>query len=275
MTRTLGEALALARLQLPPQEASYVVSAALGVDRATLITHPERPVSEADWARLLNWVERRARGEPLAYLTGRKEFWDFELTVNPAVLVPRPETEILVAAALERIPIEAEWTLADLGTGSGAIAIALARERPGCQVIAIDRCPAALAVAENNRERLEVANLELRLGDWFQPLAGERCHVVCANPPYVAPDDPHLGRDSLPFEPREALVAADSGLAQLRHLIHHAPAHLHPGGWLLLEHGAEQGPAVRELFQQHGYEAIATLPDLAGIERVSLGRRPA
>ncbi len=272
MTRTLGEALALARLQLPPQEAAYVVSAALGVDRPTLIAHPERPVSEAAWARLLNWVERRARGEPLAYLTGRKEFWDFELTITPAVLVPRPETEILVAAALERIPIEAQWLLADLGTGSGAIALALARERPGCRVIAIDRCPEALAVAENNRCRLEVDNVELRLGDWFRPLADERCHVVCANPPYVAPDDPHLGRDSLPFEPREALVAADSGLAQLRHLIQHASAHLHPGGWLLLEHGADQGPAVRELFQRHGYEAIATRPDLAGSDRVSLGQ---
>ncbi len=272
--KRLRDALALARAHLPRDEAEYLVAAALEVERAMLLAFPERPVDEARWARLLGWIERRARGEPLAYLTGRKGFWDFELTVTPAVLIPRPETETLVAAALDRIPREATWTVADLGTGSGAIAIAIARERPACRVLAVDRSRAALAVAEENRRRLGVGNLVLRQGDWFAPLAGERLHLVCANPPYVAPSDPHLLEDGLPYEPREALVAGEDGLAALRRIGAEAPRHLHPGGWLLLEHGFQQGAAVRELLTTHGFEAVETLRDLGGQERVTCGRRP-
>lgn len=272
MSPTLGEALARARARLPRDEADYLVSAALDTSRAALLAFPERPVAPAAWARLLDWIERRARGEPLAYLTGRKGFWDFELVVTPAVLIPRPETETLVSAALERIPEAARWHLADLGTGSGAIALALARERPACRVTAVDRSQAALAVAEENRRRLRVTNLALRQGDWFAPLAGTRAHLVCANPPYVAPGDPHLAEDGLPFEPREALVAEGQGLADLAHLVRHAPDHLHPGGWLLLEHGHDQGAAVRRLFRERGFQAIDTRPDLAGLERVTIGR---
>jgi len=274
MKRTLGQALALARARLPREEAEYLVSAALDCGRAALLAFPERPVAPADWARLEDWVERRARGEPLAYLTGRKGFWDFELEVGPAVLVPRPETERLVAVALERIPADAPWRLADLGTGSGAIALALARQRPACRVIAVERSLAALALAEKNRRRLGVDNLELRAGDWFAPLAGERFHLILSNPPYVAPGDPHLAEDGLPFEPREALVAEGGGLADLAHLIRHAPDHLQPGGWLLLEHGHDQGAAVRRLFRERGFQAVETRRDLAGVERVSLGRLP-
>ncbi len=272
MSRTLGEALARARTRLPRDEADHLASAALAVDRAILLAFPERPVDADAWARLLDWIERRARGEPLAYLTGRKGFWDFELVVTPAVLVPRPETETLVNAALARIPEDAPWHLVDLGTGSGAIAIALARERPACRVIAVDRSRAALAVAEENRRRLQVPNLALRRGDWFAPLAGTRAHLICANPPYVAPGDPHLEEGSLPFEPPEALVAEDGGMADLAHLVCHAPDHLHPGGWLLLEHGHDQGAAVRRLFRERGFQAVETHRDLAGVERVTLGR---
>lgn len=240
-----------------------------GLTRAQLITHADRLLTPEQETRLRALIERRVRGEPVAYLTGRREFWSLELAVTPAVLIPRPETELLVEQALARIPADAESTIADLGTGSGAIALAIARERPRCRVIATDASPAALDVARENARRLGIGNVEFHSGEWFTPLAGLRFHLIVSNPPYVAEGDPHLDQGDLRFEPRAALVAGADGLDAIRRLIHEAPAYLRPGGWLLLEHGAEQGPAVEQLFLARNAAVVISECDLAGHRRLA------
>jgi release factor glutamine methyltransferase len=217
-------------------------------------------------------LTRRAQGEPLAYLVGRWEFWSLELAVGPAVLIPRPETELLVELALARIPPEAPWAVADLGTGSGAIALAVATERPACRVTATDLCPAALAVAQANARRLGLADVEFLAGDWCAPLEKRRFHLVLSNPPYVATGDPHLGAGDLRFEPRLALTPGPDGLAAIRLIAPAARGHLYPAGELLLEHGYDQGAAIRRLLADLGYVAVETVTDLEGRERVTLGR---
>lgn len=194
------------------------------------------------------------------------------LRVTPDTLIPRPETELLVELALECIPLEADWRIADLGTGSGAIALALARERPACHVIATDTSDAALQVAHSNTERLGISNIEFRHGPWLAPLAGERLSLIASNPPYVHPDDPHLTRGDLRFEPAAALGSAPDGLHDIREITREAHEHLLPGGWLLLEHGYDQGSAVRDILAAQGYGEVATRSDLGGHDRVSLGR---
>jgi release factor glutamine methyltransferase len=254
----------------PRLDASVLLCHVLDCPRSFLLSHPESPLLPAQAIAFEALVDRRARGEPVAYLTGTKEFWSLDLQVTPDVLVPRPETELLVEAALERLPAGAAGRVADIGTGSGAIALALASERPGLQVIATELSPAAMAVARGNARRLGLA-IEFREGDGCMPLHGECFDLIASNPPYIAPGDPHLA--ALRHEPHLALVAADAGLAMLRRLIRCAPALLGEGGWLLLEHGDTQGGAVRDMLREAGFSGIGTRTDLAGLERVSLGRR--
>lgn len=256
----------------PALDAAILVAAALGVTRAALESDPDRPLAAAEAARLEALAARRARGEPVAYLTGRREFWSLDLEITPDVLVPRPETELLVEWCLETIAGSRRPAVLDLGTGSGAIAIAIAHERPDAQVTAVDASAAALAVAARNATRHRLANLRLLAGDWFTPVGEAMFDVIVSNPPYVAPDDPALA--ALSHEPRGALVAGEEGLADLAAICAGAPRQLARGGCLIVEHGAAQGAAVRALMARAGLAGAATRRDLAGRERATRGNRP-
>ena len=248
------------------REARLLLAAATGCSEASVLAHPERPLPEKQKSLFIEMAARRALGEPVAYILGHKEFYGLELAVDPAVLIPRPETELLVDLALARKPA----SLVDIGTGSGAIALALKRHLPQTRVVATDASAAALEVAKRNALRHGL-DVELRHGRWFEPLAGERFEAIISNPPYVVVDDPHLA--GLPYEPRFAIVGGNDGLDGFRVLAREAPAHLLPGGWLLMEHGAGQHQAVRELLEAAGLETTESWPDLAGIPRVSGGKR--
>ena len=255
-----------------PGDADLLLAHALGQARSWLYAHGDE-VPCADAARRFDeLLARREAGEPVAYLVGRRGFWSFELRVNADTLVPRPETERLVELALERIPEGAASRAADLGTGSGAIALALALERPRADVVATDASEAALVVARDNARSLGLGNIAFRHGDWFAPLAGERFDLVASNPPYIALGDPHLDEGDLRFEPPGALASGADGLDAIRAIAHGAPMHLLAGGWLLVEHGWEQGRAVRMLFEAAGLKEIATHVDLEQRDRVTLGR---
>lgn len=256
----------------PHLDAEVLLLHVCGLTRTALVTRAHEPLNDEQERRLGELLARRARGEPLAYLTGEREFWSLPLQVTPDVLIPRPETELLVEQALAHIPAHATWTIADLGTGSGAVALAIARERPRCRVIATDQSRRALAVARANAGQLNIANLEFRHGEWFAPLAGLRFDVIVSNPPYVAEADPHLAQGDLRFEPRAALVSGLDGLDAIRTIVAAAPAHLQPGGWLLVEHGYDQAAAVRKLFAEAGFGQIRHYRDLAGHERVTTGQ---
>lgn len=247
------------------REARLLLAAASGVPEAALVAFPERSLLPEAEKRFAEFVQRRSRGEPVAYLLGCKEFYGLDLVVSPAVLIPRPETELLVELALTR-PFS---SVADLGTGSGAIALALKANRPSGRVVAVESSVDAFAVARTNavRHRLDV---DLRQGHWCEPLGEERFDLVVSNPPYIASGDPHLG--ALAFEPARALVAGADGLDCIREIVASAPAHIEPGGWLLLEHGMGQDEAVRALLLARGLEDVRSWPDLAGIPRVTGGR---
>lgn len=268
---TVGAWLA-AHPELERRDREVLLCEAAGLTRAQVLAYPERPLEPAVAERLDGWVARRRAGEPVAYILGRREFWGLELEVGPAVLVPRPETELLVEAAMARA--DACRRLLDLGTGSGAIAIAVAVEatRRGLalEIVASDRSEPALAVARRNAARHGV-EIAWRRSDWFLNVP-ERFDLIVSNPPYVPERDPHLA--ALACEPRAALAAGPDGLQAIRAILGGAPAHLEPGGWLLLEHGFDQGDAVRALLEAAGFRAVETLIDLAGHERVSLGRWP-
>jgi release factor glutamine methyltransferase len=251
---------------IDPREARLLLAAAADISEASVLAFPEKELTEQAQAAFLSFLCRRRKGEPVAYILGRKEFYGMELEVSPAVLVPRPETELLVDLALARAPAR----VLDLGTGSGAIALALKRHLPAAHVVATDSSAEALAVAQRNAAKFGL-DIEWRVGRWFEPLAGERFDGIVCNPPYVCVDDPHLA--ALPFEPRLALLGGADGLDAIRLLAREAPAHLRPGGWLLLEHGMGQHEAVRALLQAAGLETEAGWPDLAGIPRVAGGRR--
>lgn len=251
---------------LEAREARLLLAQATGFSIASVLAHPERELPAEAEGRFRDFAARRARGEPIAYILGEKEFYGLPLQVNPAVLIPRPETELLVELALARRPA----SVLDLGTGSGAIALALKRHLPAARVVAVERSAAALAVAQRNALKLGL-EVDWRHGLWYEPVAGLRFDVVVSNPPYVAEDDPHLGEGDLRFEPRSALAAGPDGLASLREIVARAPAYLAPGGWLLVEHGLGQGAAARTLLVEAGLEQIRTWPDLAGIARVSGG----
>ena len=217
-------------------------------------------------------VDRRAAGEPLAYITGRRGFWSLDLEVTPATLIPRPETELLVEQVLQRLPVDAACDVADLGTGSGAIALAIACERPGARVVATDASADALVVAQRNAQRHGIANVAFMQGDWLAPLAGRRFEVIVSNPPYIEAADPHLGQGDLRFEPAGALAAGADGLDDIRRIVRDARKHLQPGGWLLFEHGWNQGDAARQLLREAGYTEVFTARDLELRDRVSGGR---
>lgn len=253
--------------------AEILLAHTLNLSRTSLRTWPERALDPDALRTFDAWVARRASGEPIAYLTGTREFWSLDLHVTPATLIPRAETERLVERALACLPVNAECRVADLGTGTGAIALAIARERPRCHVVAIDVSGDAVTVARENTARLGCANVEIRLGDWYGAIAREQFDVIVSNPPYIAVDDPHLGRGDLRFEPRCALTCGADALRDLRLIIGDAPTHLVEGGVLLVEHGYDQRDAVCELFRATGFRDIEVFDDYAGLPRGVSGRR--
>ena len=263
------------------REAQLLLSACLGISSIAQHIEPERALGAQQLDKLRAWTRRRAAGEPLAYLTGRREFWSLEFTVTPDVLIPRPETELLVERALHHGDAlanrRANWPtspirVVDLGTGSGIIAITVAHERPQWLCTAVDLSTKALAIAAQNARNLVAARVSYRSGSWFEPLAGQHFDLVVSNPPYVEANDPVLQADSLAFEPRLALTAGPDALAALKHLVEEAPRYLASGGWLCLEHGADQAVAVRERLVARGYAHVGSHRDLAGHERVTEGQ---
>jgi release factor glutamine methyltransferase len=268
---TLGEALAAARGQIDRLDARLLLQYASSCTHTDLLARPETPLIGPAYAQFNEWVARRAAGEPLAYLVGEAEFRGRVFQVSPAVLIPRPETEVLIELALEKLQGIAQPRILDLGTGSGIVAISLALACPQAEVCAVDLSPDALAIARNNAGRLG-APVDFRHSDWFSALAGERFDLIVSNPPYVAEGDPHLALNGLPFEPQMALSDGETGgngLACIRQIVGEAAAHLQPNGWLLFEHGYDQGEASRNLLHSAGFQSPFTHPDLAGIDRVS------
>lgn len=257
----------------PRAEAEILLAHVLKSSRSFLWAWPEHLLSVEQWSRFQRVVQRRAEGWPVAYLTGEREFFGLPLQVSEDVLIPRPETELLVEAALARLP-QGPCVVADLGTGSGAIALAIASQRPEVRVMAVDASPRALALARANAERLGVSNVEFYGGDWCTGLPALRFDLLVSNPPYLRANDPHLGQGDLRFEPRMALVAGEDGLEAVRAILACAPAHLSPEGWLLLEHGYDQGKAVADLMHAAGWRQVLTLTDWLGHGRVTLGQPP-
>lgn len=269
---TIAQALHTAQPRIAPVDARLLLQYALGKSHVQLLTHPEQVLTPAEEKLFLELVARRINGEPVAYLIGKREFYSLNFRVSPAVLIPRPETELLVDLALQRIPTDHPCKVLDLGTGSGAIAISIAKQRPLAHVTAVDASDAAVAIAKANASQLDVSNVRVVAGNWFNGLAGEKFDLIVSNPPYVADGDPHLAQGDLRFEPQSALTAGADGLDCLRVIIAAAAAHLVAGGWLLLEHGYDQAEACRELLTAAGFDEIFSSPDLAGIPRVSGGR---
>jgi len=268
----IDEALRAARQRIDAADAEILLAHALGASRGWLFAHATDALPAGPYACFEELVARRVAGEPVAYLVGHRGFWSLDLRVTPETLIPRPETELLVELALERLPRDVATAVADLGTGSGAIALAIARERPQARVVATDASVAALAIARANAEAHQLDHVEFRHGAWCAPLAQERFDLIASNPPYIADADPHLGQGDLRFEPRGALAAGADGLDDIRLIARDAPVHLVVGGWLLLEHGLEQGAAVRALLADAGFDDVATRQDLEARDRVTLGR---
>ncbi|MEN4828428.1 peptide chain release factor N(5)-glutamine methyltransferase [Pseudomonas sp. P39-UII1] len=254
-------------------DAELLLAAAIGKSRSYLHTWPERIVSSEDAEAYAGYLQRRRAGEPVAYILGQQGFWKIDLEVAPHTLIPRPDTELLVETALELQPAAPAKVL-DLGTGTGAIALALASDCPAWQVTAVDRVDEAVALAERNRQRLGLGNVKVLASHWFSSLAGERFDLIVSNPPYIAAQDPHLVEGDVRFEPSSALVAGADGLDDLRLIVSEAPQYLLAGGWLLLEHGYDQADAVRTLLVAQGFIDVASRKDLGGHERISLGRLP-
>ncbi|QLF92589.1 peptide chain release factor N(5)-glutamine methyltransferase [Pseudomonas sp. ABC1] len=254
-------------------DAQWLLAEVLGKPVSYLRTWPEREVEPPQVERYASFLVRRRQGEPVAYILGRQGFWSLDLEVAPHTLIPRPDTELLVETALQTLPAGPQQLL-DLGTGTGAIALALACERPAWQVLGVDRVEEAVALALRNRQRLHMSNADFRLSHWFDALGGQRFHMILSNPPYIRADDQHLQQGDVRFEPASALISGADGLDDIRHIVTTAPGHLLAGGWLLLEHGYDQAAAVRGLLLERGFVQVASLCDLAGHERVSLGCWP-
>lgn len=281
---TLGEAIRLATAALAEangcnradasSEAEILLGIATGLARTTLIAWPERRLDDQASDRFQALLARRIEGHPIAYLRGSQGFWDLELRVTPATLIPRPETELLVEIALSLCADDIPGRAVDLGTGSGAIAGVLGSHRPGWQVIAIDRYAGAICVAAANLRALGLANVLPVRGDWLRALAPGALDLIVANPPYVADGDPHLARGDLRFEPRRALASGADGLDAIRDIAAQAPRCLAPGAWIALEHGFDQGGEVRRILARQGLIEIETHRDLAGHERITRARRP-
>lgn len=265
---------AIAQLQdseSPRRDAEILLETVTGKGRTFILAFGETVLTVAQQEQLNALVARRQRGEPVAHLTGVREFWSLPLFVSPATLIPRPDTECLVEQALSRLPASA-CRIVDLGTGTGAIALALASERPDCDVTAVDRMPDAVALAIRNTQHLGINNVRVLQSDWFSALQGQQFDMIVSNPPYIDEQDPHLAQGDVRFEPLTALVAGASGLADIVHIIEQSKHMLTPGGYLLLEHGWQQGQAVRDAFTRSGYQAVETCRDYGGNERITLGR---
>ena len=269
---TITQVLTEACRDIDRIDARLLLQYVLDVDHAFLLTYPDQALTSQQMEEFFRLIKRRIDGMPVAYLIGEREFYDLTFRVTEAVLIPRPETELLVELALERIPVDQPCKILDLGTGSGAIAITIAKHRPQSRVIAVDLSADAIAVSRWNAKNLQVDNLHLTTGNWFDELSGERFDLILSNPPYVAKNDPHLEQGDLRFEPRIALAAEDNGFACICHIINAAPQHLIKNGWLLLEHGYDQAVECRQLLENMDFSNICSYPDLAGIMRVSGGQ---
>ncbi len=269
---TIAAALAEAQQVIGRFEARVLLRHVLRCDEAWLIAHGDDDLTAAPFAVFGALIARRAAGEPVAYLTGHRELYGREFVVTPAVLIPRPETELLVELALQRLPVGAPCRVLDLGAGSGCIGVTLATERPQAQVTLVDTSEAALEIARANAARWAPANATVLRSDWYTAIAAEHYDLIVSNPPYVADGDPHLAQGDLRFEPQSALVGGADGLDDIRRIVSGAPAHLVPGGWLLFEHGHDQAAACAQMLAAAGFQDITTAPDLAGIPRVSGGR---
>ena len=277
-TPTVGSVLQEAICALTPVsstprlDAEVLIMHVCGLGRSGLITRGHAILTGEQQCRLQELLTRRRHGEPIAYLTGTREFWSLEFNVSPATLIPRPETELLVEKALAHIPHDAEWTIADLGTGGGAIALALAKERPRCRIVATDISPAALDVARSNAAKFGLTHVEFREGSWFEPLTDMKLDMIVSNPPYVRANDPHLEQGDVRFEPEQALAAGPEGLNAIRQIALSARAHLNPAARLLFEHGWDQAAAIGRLLHQLGYRNIVCYPDLGGRDRITACR---
>lgn len=268
---------AIARLtqsESPRRDAEILLGHVTGKTRTFILAFDETVLTPDESETLETLLSRRVSGEPVAHLVGMREFWSLPLEVSPATLIPRPDTECLVEQALARLP-SASCQILDLGTGTGAIALALASERPDCRVLAVDFVAEAVALATRNAASLGINNVTVMQSNWFSALAGTTFAMIVSNPPYIDEQDPHLAQGDVRFEPLSALVAADQGLADLSHIIHAGRHYLAPGGWMLLEHGWQQGEAVRQLYLQAGYTQVETCRDYGGNERITVGRRNA
>lgn len=277
-TLKVAELLREAAARLPGEdarhEAEQLLIHVLGVERAWLFSHATDEVEAEAVERFEVLLARRAEGHPLAYLTGRRGFWTLDLQVNTATLIPRPETELLVEQALARLPADDMVRVADMGTGSGAIALSIASERPLATVMATDVLGPTLAVAVKNTQAHGLENVWFRRGHWYTALGADRFDMIVSNPPYIAAGDPHLVEGDLRFEPPPALASGADGLDAIREIVAGAHEHLVPGGWLLMEHGWDQGDAIRALLEQAGFVEVQTVQDLEQRDRVTLGRWP-
>ncbi len=252
-------------------EAQILLQYVLNVNRAWLITHADDEISPEDHQTFQSLVARRLNGEPIAYILGEREFYGLLLKGTSDTLIPRPDTETLVEAALKKI-MQSTTTILDLGTGTGAIALAIAKHRPLTQVTAVDFSEATLAIAQENAKRLNIPNVTFAKSNWFHALQNQTFDVIVSNPPYIKENDPHLNQGDLCFEPISALAAGKDGLNDMRLIIQQAPTHLEQSGWLMLEHGYNQAPAVAALLKKAGFINIEHAVDLAGTERVTIGR---
>jgi release factor glutamine methyltransferase len=262
-------------------EVQILLQTVLSVNRAYLLTHPERVLDSNEFLRYSGLLDRRLHGEPIAYILGEREFYGLNFKVTPATLIPRPDTELLVELALQKIPrpLAGEgvrqdgrgYRVLDMGTGSGAIALTIARERPDTHVVAVDASVDALAVATENAKKLQTCNVRLLQSDWFSALSDERFDLIVSNPPYIESDDEHLSLGDVRFEPLTALASGDDGLDDIRRILSEAKPHLNPCGWLMFEHGYDQAERVRALMREAGFNEVSSARDLSGIERVSFG----
>jgi release factor glutamine methyltransferase len=254
-------------------DAEVLLASILKKDRSYLLAWPEKILPQKTREQFYQLVKRRASGEPVAYLTGQREFWSLPLAVSTDTLIPRPETETLVTLALEKIPPDGCLHIADLGTGSGAIALAIAHERPRCWVVATDACAKSLEIAAGNASSLGIENIHFIHGNWCDPLPQEPFDLILSNPPYIEDQDPHLERGDVRFEPRTALAAGPNGMNDLDQIVACARQHLRKEGWLMLEHGYQQADRVKIRLSEHGYREISSHADEAGLDRVSMGRK--